>query len=159
MYAVPIDHYLLQEEGAKKLTEELYPALFPSVQRILLNFNKDCIKVAWRNIIKRPFYSIVNIAGLAIGVAFTFLIGAYVWSELQVNKNLKNADNQYILQSKWKDPNMGYEIATIGKLPKALKEQYPNLVANYYRWDGVTSNVSKRTGIFVRGYKLATAHC
>ena len=115
---------------------------------------KNYIKIAWRNIIKRPFYSIVNITGLATGIAFTLLIAAYVWNELQVNKNLKNADNQYILQSKWKDPNMGYEIATIGQLPKALREQYPNLVANYYRWDGVTSNVSKGEQHFREGLQI-----
>ncbi len=31
----------------------------------------------------------------------------------------------------------------MGPLAKALREQYPGLVANYYRWDGITSNVSK----------------
>ena len=36
-------------------------------------------------------------------IAFTLIIASYVWSELQVNRNLKNADDQYIIQSKWKD--------------------------------------------------------
>ena len=35
------------------------------------------------------------------------------------------------------------ELTTLGPLAKALRENYPDLVANYYRWDGVTSNVSK----------------
>jgi len=104
---------------------------------------KNYFKIAWRNIIKSRFYSAVNITGLSTGIAFTLLIGAYVWSELQVNTKLKNADRQYILQSKWKDPNQGIELTTMGPLAKALREQYPDLVAKYYRWDGVTSNVSK----------------
>jgi len=104
---------------------------------------RNYIKIAWRNIVKNRVFSLVNIIGLSTGIAFTLLISAYVWGELQVNHQLKNADRQYILQSKWKDPNMGYEIGTLAELPKALKTEYPNLVANYYHWDGITSNVSK----------------
>lgn len=104
---------------------------------------KNYLKTAWRSIIKSRFYSSVNIIGLSAGIAFTLLIGAYVWNELQVNTGLKNADRQYIIQSKWKDPNEGYDLSTLGPLAKALKENYPNLVANYYRFDGITSNVSK----------------
>ncbi len=104
---------------------------------------KSYFKIAWRNIIKSRFYSAVNIIGLSTGIAFTLLIAAYVWSELQVNKHLKNADRQYIIQSKWKDPNMGYDLATLGPLAKELHDQYPGLVANYYRYDGITSNISK----------------
>ncbi|HSC40591.1 MAG TPA: ABC transporter permease, partial [Chitinophagaceae bacterium] len=104
---------------------------------------KTYLKIAWRTILKSRFYSIVNITGLATGLAFTLLIGAYAWSEWRVNRSLKNADNQYILQSQWKEAGMGFPLSTLGYLPRALHEQYPNLVANYYRWDGITSNVSK----------------
>ena len=71
------------------------------------------------------------------------LIAAYVWNELQVNKNLKNANRQYIIESNWKDANEGFPLATLGPLAQELKQRYPDLVANYYRYDGVTSNVSK----------------
>ncbi len=104
---------------------------------------KNYFTIARRNLLKSRFYSAVNIIGLATGIAFTMLIAAYVWSELQVNTNLKHADRQYIIQSNWKDPNEGYFLATLGPLGKALRENYPNLVANYYRYDGVSSNVSK----------------
>lgn len=115
---------------------------------------KNYFKIAWRNIIKSRFYSTVNIIGLAAGIAFTLIISAYVWSELQVNNNLKNADNQYILQSKWKDPNLGIELTTLGPLAKELRDHYPDLVANYYRWDGVTSNVSKGDKAFREGIQI-----
>jgi ABC-type antimicrobial peptide transport system permease subunit len=115
---------------------------------------KNYFKIAWRNIIKSRFYSAVNIIGLSTGIAFTLLIGAYVWSELQVNTYLKNADRQYILQSKWKDPNQGIDLTTLGPLAKALRENYPNLVANYYRWDGVSSNVSKGNKSFREGVQI-----
>jgi len=110
--------------------------------------------IAWRSLWKNKGFSIINILGLSVGIAFTLLIGAYVWGELQVNHNLKNADNQYILQSRWKDPNLGFELGTIAQLPKTLKEVYPTLVANYYHWDGVTSNVSKGDKHFREGIQI-----
>lgn len=103
---------------------------------------QNYIKIAWRSIRKRRFYSFLNIAGLATGISFAMLIMAYVWGELQVNTELKNVDRQYVLQSNWKDPNMGPKFTTIGAFPRALKEQYPTLVKNYYRWDGITTTVS-----------------
>jgi putative ABC transport system permease protein len=115
---------------------------------------KTYLKIAWRNICKSKLYSAVNILGLAAGIGFTLLIGIYVWNELQVNKQLKNADRQFILQSKWKDPNQGLELTSVGPLAKALRETYPNLVANYYRWDGVTSTVSKGDKIFREGLQI-----
>ena len=99
-------------------------------------------KIAWRNLLKRRFFSLVSILGLSVGMTFTFLIASFVRGELQVNKTLKNADRQYLLQSKWKKEDMGIEIATLGPLGKTLKEEYPNLVANYYRFDGITVAVS-----------------
>jgi putative ABC transport system permease protein len=115
---------------------------------------KIYIKIAWRNIRKNAFYSFMNVFGLAIGLSFTLLIGVYVWNELKVNRDLKNANRQYIILSKWKDPNMGYELATLGPLAKALKEEYPSLVANYYRYDGITSNVSKGDKVFREGIQI-----
>lgn len=111
-------------------------------------------KVAWRNILKSKFYSLVNIFGLAVGIAFTLLIGVYIWNEIQVNASLKNADRQFILQSKWKEPNQGLELTSVGPLAKALRETYPNLVANYYRWDGITSTLSKGDKVFREGLQI-----
>ena len=104
---------------------------------------KNYFKIAWRNITNNRFYSIVNILGLSTGIAFVLLISAFVWQELQVNHNLKNLEQQYIIQSKWKDQNMGIELTSLGPLAKRLKEENPSLVANYYRWDGISANVSK----------------
>ena len=115
---------------------------------------KNYFKTAWRNIVKHRFYSVVNILGLFAGIAFTLLIGAYVWGELQVNRRLSNADNQYILTSEWRDPNMGYNLATLGPLAKRLKEDYPSLVKNYYRFDGITSFVSNGDKVFRENVQL-----
>ncbi|MEO7523604.1 MAG: ABC transporter permease [Ferruginibacter sp.] len=115
---------------------------------------KNYIKIAWRNIFRHKFHSLLNILGLSIGIAFTLLIAAYVWNELNVNSALPDLDNQYIVQSNWKDPAMGLELTTLGPMVKALKDEYPSLVKNYYRWDGVTSNVSKADRIFREGLQI-----
>jgi len=116
---------------------------------------KNYIKIAWRNLCKNAVFSAVNIVGLSVGLAFALLIFGYVWTELHVNKGLRNSDRQYILQSKWKNPNMGMELTTIGALPKALKEEYSNLVANYFRWDGIGSNVSNTNKVFRENLQIS----
>ena len=115
---------------------------------------KTFCRIAWRNIVKNPFYSLITVTGLSAGIAFTMIVAAYVWKESRVNADLKNADRQYIIQSKWKDPNQGYELATLGPLAKALRDNYPNLVANYYRYDGITTNVSKGDKAFREGLQV-----
>ncbi len=77
---------------------------------------KNYFKIAWRNLWKNKGFAAINILGLSVGLAFTMLIAGYVWNELRVNTELKNPDRQYILQSNWKDPNMGIELTTLGPL-------------------------------------------
>ncbi|WP_342087001.1 ABC transporter permease [Dyadobacter sp. OTU695] len=104
---------------------------------------KNYFKIAWRNLLKRRFYSLVSILGLTVGMTFTFLMISYLRGEWQVNRNLANARNQYIVRSQWTDPDMGMDLTTLGPLGKALKTDYPNLVANYYRYDAITVAVSR----------------
>jgi putative ABC transport system permease protein len=115
---------------------------------------KNYFKIARRSLKKKPLYASINIIGLFAGISFALLIGAFIWQETQVNTNLKNADSQYILTSEWKDPNMGVDFATLGPLAENLKEHYPHLVANYYRWDGITSIISRGDKNFREGIQL-----
>jgi putative ABC transport system permease protein len=103
---------------------------------------KNYFKIAWRNLLKRRFYSLVTILGLTVGMTFSFLMMSYVWGELHVNADLRNADNQYIIRSRWTNPDMGMDLTTLGPLSKALKTDYPNIVANYYRYDAITVAIS-----------------
>ncbi|HEX3935833.1 MAG TPA: ABC transporter permease, partial [Puia sp.] len=111
-------------------------------------------KTAVRSIARSKFHAVINIVGLSTGIAFTLLIAAYCWSEKQVNHQLKNPDRQYLLLSVWKNPNMGNDITTMGQLARVLKENYPALVANYYRWDGISSAVSHGDAHFREGIQL-----
>jgi len=105
---------------------------------LILNYYRTAV----RQIARSRFHTLLNVVGLSVGIAFTLLIAVYCWSEWRVNRQLKDAGRQYILTSDWKDPDMGYVLATLGPLARALKENYPTLVTNYYRFDGVTVIVS-----------------
>lgn len=115
---------------------------------------RNYLKIAWRNLTKKKGYTAIHIVGLFTGICFALMITAFVWQEFQINKNLRNSEQQYILTSQWKNPNMGVNFTTLAPLSKKLKESYPHLVANYYRWDGITSIVSNETSNFREGIKL-----
>ena len=103
---------------------------------------KNYFIIAFRHLYKHRLFSLINICCLAIGITFSLLIGVFVMNEKSVNADLKNVENQYVIKSKWKVTGMGIEATTILSLPKALKEKYPSLVANYYRYNPVTNVVS-----------------
>jgi putative ABC transport system permease protein len=42
---------------------------------------ENYIKIAWRNLLKHKVFSIINVSGLAIGVAAFWLISLYVADE------------------------------------------------------------------------------
>ena len=105
---------------------------------------KNYFKIAWRSLLKKKVFSFINIIGLAIGIAFTLLIGSYVWQEVQVNSQLRDIDNQHIVLSKWKDPNTRPELNSIAELSRELKYEYPALVVNYYNSDPGYTIVFKR---------------
>lgn len=58
---------------------------------------QNYFKVALRNILKHKFYSILNIAGLACGLAACFLIGLYIYDELSFDKFHTDSQNIYCI--------------------------------------------------------------
>lgn len=56
---------------------------------------KNYFKIAWRNMRKNRIYSIVNISGLAIGMAACFFIFQYVYFESNYDRFHKNAGDIY----------------------------------------------------------------
>jgi ABC-type antimicrobial peptide transport system permease subunit len=53
---------------------------------------RNYFKIAWRNLVKSKGYSIINIGGLAVGMAVAMLIGLWVYDEISFNKYHKNYD-------------------------------------------------------------------
>jgi putative ABC transport system permease protein len=103
---------------------------------------RNYFTVAIRHIARHKLFSLINILCIAIGITFSLLIGAYILKQKGVNKDLKNADRQYVIKTKWKVKNMGLPLTTVGPLARTLKDEFPSLVANYFRWNPITNVVS-----------------
>lgn len=103
---------------------------------------KNYLTIAFRNLKRHKLFSFINILCLSLGITFSLLIGVYIIKEKSINTNLRKADNHYLIKSKWKVRNMGLDITTLGPLAKTIKEEYPGLVSNYYRYNPVTNVVS-----------------
>ena len=58
---------------------------------------KNYIKIAWRNLVKNKFSSLINIGGLAVGMAVAMLIGLWVWDELTFDKYHQNYNSVAIV--------------------------------------------------------------
>lgn len=115
---------------------------------------QNYLKIALRNLRQRRFYALVTLLGLTVGITFLLLIGNYIQGELAVNKTLRNVDQQYLVKSRWKEETMGMDITSLGLLGPTLKQQYPDLVANYYRFYGVTAIVSNGDKHFREGIEV-----
>jgi putative ABC transport system permease protein len=116
---------------------------------------RNYYRTAVRQMSRSRFHSVLTVIGLSIGIAFFLLIGAFAWSEWRVNRDLRNAGQQYFLESTWRNPGMGPKITTLGPLAPALKANYPSLVANYFRWDGIDCSISIGDRVFREAVGLA----
>lgn len=103
---------------------------------------KNYFKIGFHHVLRHKFFSAINILCLSIGITFSLVIGVYVLNQYNINASLKNAGNQYIIKSNWKVKEMGIDFTTFGPVAKTIKEEYPSLVANYYRYNPVTNVVS-----------------
>src|SRR5882724_25379 len=53
---------------------------------------KNDIKIAWRNFLRNRTSSLINVGGLAVGMAVAMLIGLWIWDELSFNRSFENHD-------------------------------------------------------------------
>jgi putative ABC transport system permease protein len=86
------------------------------------NMYKNYFKVAIRNLLKNKFYSLINICGLAVGVAIFLFISVYTRHELSFNKFHKNHKDIYEIQ-------IGDELSTSAPLASAIQAQIPDVKA------------------------------
>src|ERR1700754_4497021 len=90
---------------------------------------KTYFKLAYRNILKDKAYSILNISGLAIGLASSILILLWVQNEQSYDKFQKNAGQIYRIAGDFGD--LKAAINTEG-MPAGLKAELP-VVKDYTR--------------------------
>ena len=98
---------------------------------------KAYFKLAYRNILKNKAYSVLNISGLAIGLASSILILLWVQNELSYDKFHKNAGQLYRIITDFGDSKT---LGTPAGMPAALTREMPvvkNAVRLYFAWSSV----------------------
>jgi len=86
---------------------------------------KNYLKIAWRNLFKNKGYSVINIGGLALGMAVTLIIGLWVKDELSRDNYYVNKDKiAQIFQSQTFNGNVGTGNAIPLPLEPALRNEY-----------------------------------
>src|SRR5580700_3689710 len=76
------------------------------------------------------------------------IIGVYILSQVSVNGNIRDLQNQYIIKSNWKVREMGLDFTTLAPLAKTVAAEYPGLVKNYFRFNPCGTVVSLGTNHF-----------
>src|SRR5580692_9022220 len=91
---------------------------------------KNYLLIAWRNIVRNKINSIINVSGLAIGIASVIMITLYVQDETQYDKFLKNANRIYQVDL---DGMMGGQGGLLSNTPPAvgpaLQRSFPEIEA------------------------------
>ncbi len=88
---------------------------------------KGYFKIAWRNLSKNKIYSIINITGLASGMAVAMIIGLWIYDEVSANKHFKNYESIYqVMMNQTFDGTRGTQTAVPYPLGEELKNNYPD---------------------------------
>jgi len=92
---------------------------------------KNYLKVAARNLRKHKMYSLINILGLAVGIAASVLIFLYVADEISYDGFHANADRIYRLTADWsnKGDSKIHQLGTPSILARTIRDKYPQAEA------------------------------
>lgn len=86
---------------------------------------KNYIKIAWRNLIRHKSNTIINLSGLAVGLACCILISLYAREELSYDRFHENSDS--IVALGVEHQQFGTMISTPYPLATALEEEVPEV--------------------------------
>lgn len=91
---------------------------------------KNYFKIACRNITRNKTYSVINIFGLATGMAVAMIIGLWIYNEVSANKNFKNYDTIYqVMMNQTFDGVRNSQQALPYSLGEELKNKFPDFKA------------------------------
>lgn len=112
---------------------------------------KNYFTIAWRNLLKNRVFSIVNIAGLATGLACFILITLYVVDELSYDRFNEKADRIYRINSDIRFGGTELSLAVSSDaLGAALKNDYPQVEEFARLYNSSGSKLVKKGNEFIR---------
>ncbi|HVV54349.1 MAG TPA: ABC transporter permease, partial [Mucilaginibacter sp.] len=89
---------------------------------------KNYIKVALRNMFRNKFFSLINILGLALGMACSILIILWVQNELSIDNYHKNGPNLYaVIERQYYDNKVTGQYNVPGVLANEMKKVLPQV--------------------------------
>ena len=86
---------------------------------------KNYLKIAWRNLIKNKASSLINIGGLAVGMAVAMLIGLWIWDEVSYDKYHRNYESVgQMMTTQTANGETGTFASTVVPLSNELRTKY-----------------------------------
>ncbi len=96
---------------------------------------KNYIKIAVRNLLKNKVYSLINIFGLAIGLATSLLILLYVLNEWNYDTFNERSESIFrVIQTMESENNVEKEASTPFLLGPVLEAEFPDLIQKTVRF-------------------------
>lgn len=87
------------------------------------------LKTAFRNLLRQKIFSIINIAGLAIGLAASIMIAMWVFDELSYDRFHENADRIYRIERDIHFEGKDFIVPVTGAVyGKTIREKFPDVV-------------------------------
>ncbi|MBD0285995.1 MAG: ABC transporter permease, partial [Flavisolibacter sp.] len=120
---------------------------------------RNYFKTAFRSLQRYKSYSIINILGLAIGIAVCLIIFLIVQFELSFDRFHTKKDRIYRVLTQFNDPTgVSYSAGVPFPLPRALKNDFPQLeqVAAIYGDDNTQIQVLNESGGIEKKFKEET---
>ena len=89
---------------------------------------KNYFKTTWRNLFRNKAFSLINIMGLALGLACSLLIMLWVNDEYKVDAFHKNKTQLYsVFERRYHDGQINAGYATQGLMPDEMKRVFPEV--------------------------------
>jgi putative ABC transport system permease protein len=89
---------------------------------------RNYFKIAFRNLQKHKVFSIVNIAGLAIGLSVFWVMALYISDEMSYDRSYENADRIFRVVQAGSSATGSFKLAiTAVPLAPALQHDYPEI--------------------------------
>ncbi|SFD16279.1 duplicated orphan permease [Chitinophaga sp. CF118] len=117
---------------------------------------RNYMKIAYRNIVRNKTFSVINILGLALGIASSILLLLWVQDELHMGKQYANMDLLFrIMENEIADGRVVTDEDTPGVLADELKRQFPEITyaagisSNEDHVLSVGEKITRQSGCFV----------
>lgn len=121
-------HHVLRSFGQTSGLRDTQKQILLSHHSKAKNMIKNYFTIAIRNLSKHRFYTFINIAGLATGVAACLIIVLFVLNELSFDKHHEKANRIYRVNSEIKFGETHYKLA-LGSAPlaDAMRHEFPEV--------------------------------